>query len=231
MTKARILSTKKITQDLVERIHQAGLELVQHEFIQTVITIPDQLTGLEIQNHIVLTSSTAVQAWLSLTDHFDLDRSAYKIFCLDQATRRLAQQHDLPIEGTASNSAALAEVIASRGDVHRVTFVCSNLRRDELPTFLRARKIDVHEIIGYQTELTPIQITPPADAVLFFSPSGVDSYRSKNNAVAICFCIGETTAAQAKQNGFQQVFVADVSSVDAVVTKTIQYYSKLSVHA
>ena len=52
--------------------------------------------------------------------------------------------------------------------------------------------------------------------VMFYSPSTVESYMLKNNPDKVAYCIGETTAAEAKRY-FDKVRVAKIPTVESLV--------------
>ena len=58
---------------------------------------------------------------------------------------------------------------------------------------------------------------------MFFSPSGVASYISENKdqTNTRAFCIGQTTAASAKEH-FKSVVVAPTNTIESVLKKTIE---------
>ena len=51
---------------------------------------------------------------------------------------------------------------------------------------------------------------------MFYSPSTVQSYLEKNSAHGIAFCIGDTTANEAKKH-FDDVRVAKVPTIESVI--------------
>lgn len=86
------------------------------------------------------------------------------------------------------------------------------------------------EIIVYKTMLTHKKIDAVPDAVLFFSPSGVESHEKYHElANTHCFCIGDTTAAAFTQVP-KSISVAKTPSANQVVAKTIHYF-KLNQYA
>ena len=85
--------------------------------------------------------------------------------------------------------------------------------------------IKFNEIEVYQTTLTSQKITQQLDAIMFFSPSGVESYLQKNKIKKeICFCIGETTA-KALEEYTENIVVAEYPSVEAVIEEVINEFS------
>jgi len=113
------------------------------------------------------------------------------------------------IKGTAAGAAGLAREIISRKSYRTVTFFCGRQRRDELPQLLLRSGIEVREVVVYATRPTPQHLAAIPHAVLFFSPSAVDSFFSLNELLpsVICFAIGETTAAAIRQKAATNTIV------------------------
>ena len=68
-------------------------------------------------------------------------------------------------------------------------------------------------------------MTASVSGVLFYSPSGIDSYLKDNNTDKIAFCIGETTAVKARKH-FDNVQVANMPDVDSVLALVNSHYIK-----
>ena len=65
-----------------------------------------------------------------------------------------------------------------------------------------------------------------ADAILFFSPSGIESYLKDNTITdEKCFCIGTTTA-EALQEITENIIIAKQQTVENVIVQAINFYSK-----
>ena len=74
-----------------------------------------------------------------------------------------------------------------------------------------------------ETPLTPQNIKGEnVDAILFFSPSGVESYLKDNKIKnEICFCIGETTAS-ALENKTKNIIIAEQPTIEDVIEVIIR---------
>jgi hydroxymethylbilane synthase len=59
--------------------------------------------------------------------------------------------------------------------------------------------------------------------VLFYSPSTVESYLQKNTADKVAFCIGASTAKEAKKH-FEKVEVAQLPTVESVIELVNLHY-------
>ena len=60
--------------------------------------------------------------------------------------------------------------------------------------------------------------------VLFYSPSTVESYMQENSADKIAFCIGESTASEARKH-FKNVKVANMPSAESLLELVKIYYN------
>ena len=105
------------------------------------------------------------------------------------------------------------------------TYFCSDLRLDVLPSYLKEKGILLNEVEVYKTMLSPVKIHEDISGVLFFSPSGIESYLEVNDTNKIAFCIGETTAVQARKY-FETVQVANLPSVENLLESLNTYFSK-----
>jgi len=122
----------------------------------------------------------------------------------------------------AENANALAQVLIKKYKNSVFHYFCGVSRREELPRVLKNEKIIFFEIKTYCTDLNLKQFDQKWDAVLFFSPSGVVSYTTKNSlANTWAICIGETTANQAKKHT-NKIAIANTTSVESVIVKTVK---------
>jgi uroporphyrinogen-III synthase len=63
------------------------------------------------------------------------------------------------------------------------------------------------------------------NAVLFFSPSAVESYLKENEIDnKICFCIGYTTAETLKEKT-ENIIIASQPKIEYVIAEVIKYYN------
>jgi uroporphyrinogen-III synthase len=208
-------------------LESSRLQVTHSDFINRTIQIPEHIDPDSISKIIVLTSKTAVMAWIELAKYFMLELTQYSFYCIEFATQQEALKHGLSIKGTAKDASSLANEILIDSLIRKVTFICSNLRREQLSVKLKQGNVEVNEIIAYHTKLTPHKITSVYQAVLFFSTSTVDSFLL-SNAIndTRAFCIGKTTAHHAMLAGFHKIDIATVSSVDELITVVVSYYSK-----
>ena len=104
------------------------------------------------------------------------------------------------------------------------TFFSGNLLLDTLPVSLKIAGIKFNEVKVYVTKLTPVAVPGPFDAVLFYSPSGVESFLANNTiGNAVCICIGDTTA-RAIKNPEVQMVIAAKPSIENVIIRCIKHF-------
>jgi len=200
MAKHKVLSTKKLDGALIEYAQHHGVLIEEKEFI-SIDRIWTEEVGEEIKKHtgkvLVFTSANAVSVVSEYIWELDLIFD-WPVFCLSGKTKKTVEEAIfLPstIVGDAPDAASLAQTIIEYG-AREVVFFCGDKRREELPRILGEAGITVHEIVVYRTRSTPVTVDEDYEAVLFFSPSAVNSFFSANNLpqTAACFAIGRTTA-------------------------------------
>jgi uroporphyrinogen-III synthase len=208
-----ILSTKILGEGISQKMRQAGWTLREEEFIlEKGLALPPHEKPND-QTVIVYTSAHAIQPL------------AGNIACLSGNTRGHLPA-DAEIACTAANATDLAHAILKDGRFTKALFFCAKEHRPELPDILRQAGLTVHEIPVYETIATPHTIDTPFDAVLFFSPSGVDSFFTHNRVPpgAIAFAIGETTAARAREHKDTQVISSPSPTQEALLHCIQTYY-------
>ena len=89
----------------------------------------------------------------------------------------------------------------------------------------KAHEVFVKEFEVYKTMLNPIKVDTAVSGVLFYSPSGIESYLEENSTEKVAFCIGETTAVAARKY-FDKVEVANMPDVESVLALVNTYFSK-----
>ena len=226
-----IVSTRKLTSDKVTELTATGWKFTSRDFIAKVIDIPSNLDDQSICKHVVLTSITGAKAFLQIITQLRLDKSNYTVHCTSRGTKEYVRASGLNIKSTAPHASALADEILRDVDVKEVSHICGNLKRNELSEKLNSAGVAVHNVIAYRTEFTPVTIGISYQAIIFFSPSAVDSFLSHNPVLQVpCFCIGKTTADHAAQNGYQHTYIPDAPSEEILLNTIVAHYSKSQAH-
>jgi uroporphyrinogen-III synthase len=109
-------------------------------------------------------------------------------------------KHGISPIAVADNAKQLADLIIANGNVRSVLHICGNLTLDTLQNKLMTEGLSYMQLPVYETTLCNIELTKPFDAIMFYSPSGVESFFVKNkiNIDTLYCCIGLTTAEKLK---------------------------------
>jgi len=211
--KVNVYSTKELTNAQSELFHN-DIKVESSDFIQiNTNRIKPFILKSKIKN-VIITSKNAVE---SLVTNIPANELQFKnIYCVGRRTKRLVEQKIGKVIHSERNAAKLAEYLVEYIEGTEVTYFCSDLRLDDLPNILTENNITVNEVEAYSTKFVSIKIDEKTEGVIFYSPSTVKSYLLQNNGEKIAFCIGETTATEAKKH-FKDVRVAKVPTVESVI--------------
>lgn len=211
--KIDVFSTKSLTEQQL-RMFNDGLKVESDDAIKISLNRISPILLKSTLKNVVITSQNAVEAILRSVDATELQFK--NIYCVGRRTKRLIAQKIGPVTFAANSAKALAEHLVEFIEGTEVTYFCSNIRLDELPSILNENNIEVTEIEAYQTKLDASKIHSDAKAVMFFSPSAVESFLKQNKANGIAFCIGDTTATEA-QKYFKEIQVAKIPTVESLI--------------
>lgn len=221
---ARILSTKVLLSHQKQVLTDVGLEVLESNFIE-VETKSFELNG--IKDNLIFTSQNAVRSFLT-HPQFEENKSDLqlkKAFCVGVKSKTILTDAGFEVIAYADYASDLTEIICLIYANWSYTFFSGNLRKETLPLALKNTGIEFNEIEVYETQLKPHKIKETVDAILFFSPSGVESYL-KDNPIKkeLCFCIGETTAEALENKHIKNIIIAEFPSVENVITEVKEYY-------
>ena len=215
----QILSTKKLLDNQKQALVNANFNVVEADFIRT----ESQVFELnKINDNLIFTSQNAVQSLL--LDPKSEELKTKNVFCVGLKTKILLSESGFNVIAYTGYAADLAEIITLIYANESYTFFSGNLRRETLPEALKEAKVKFNEIQVYETTLTPQKIKSPVDAILFFSPSGIESYLKENSIKKeTCFCIGTTTAS-ALEGITKNIIIADQPTIEDVIEDVIAEY-------
>lgn len=217
----RILSTKKLSKSLKNKLSDAKIELVEKNFIQTK-SIDFEIP--QLNDYLIFTSKEAAKSVLKSDVKNVLSKYC---LCVGNKTRSFLKKKGFIVLESADYAEELIQIIESKYKTNSFTFFCGNIRRNTIPAFFQQNKIAYNEIVVYETKLKPHQIKETFDGVLFYSPSGVNSFLEKNTLEnKTCFCIGTTTA-KALENKTKNIVIASQPTVENVINEVIHYYKRL----
>lgn len=174
---------------------------------------------------VIFTSANAVKAVTNVLQH----PPDWKIFCVGSETKKRVTSFfgESTVMDYAGNAEDLSAKIIRPGQVKEAVFFCGDQRRDILPDQLKAAGIALKELAVYQTLLTPVRIAKTYDAVLFFSPTAVNSFFSLNtpSSKTILFALGETTANAIRNVSDNEVLLSPKPDKNALLQIAIDYGS------
>lgn len=219
----RILSTKKLLVNQKQFLLNANISLVEADFI----SIEQKKVAIETVNeNLIFTSQNSL---LSVVENLEGTETLAllkkkNVFCVGMKTKGLLEENGFNVIAYTGYAADLAEIITLIYGKEKFTFFSGNLRRDTLPDALSEAEVVFNEIKVYETNLNPQKISGTFDGILFYSPSGIESYL-KNNKIKneTCFCIGTTTA-QVLENITNNVVIANQPTIENVIIQCINFY-------
>ncbi|MGW9684736.1 uroporphyrinogen-III synthase [Flagellimonas sp. 2504JD1-5] len=216
-----VLSTKILTPSQKELLLNSGIGFVEYnalEFEFLDVEIPTDCSNL------IFTSKNAVKAFLKLSDEPNF--SNYHAYCVGEKTKSFLEENGLNVVKMAQNASELGDFIAKNHKNTNFLFLSGNQRRSELPELLEKNNIRYKEVQIYNTHLRPKKFNRIFDGVLFFSPSGIRSYFQENEiGQSWAFCIGPTTASEAKKHT-DQIIIANKPTVENVLVQVIKHFKQ-----
>jgi len=215
-----VYSTKTLTEDQKHLLNHK-ISVKSADFIKVSFNrIPKTVLKTNL-NNVIITSKNAVE---SLTTNFSKDELKFKnIYCVGRRTKQLIEQKIGKVTHTENNAKNLASYLVDFMEGTEITYFCSDLRLDDLPKILEDNNISVNEVEAYKTVYSSLKVDESTEGIMFYSPSTVQSYIMQNKAKKIAFCIGDTTAEEAKKH-FKEVRIAKVPTVESVIELVNEHY-------
>ncbi len=221
--KLNVFSTKKLSEHQAQLL-SSQINLQSENMINISCNQLDPNFANQHFKHVIITSKNGVKA---LLENFSKEQLHFEnIYCVGRRTKELVEQHFGKVSYYAENAKSLAQILSAHLSGEKVTYFCSNVRLDTLSQKLLEVNCIVDEIEVYQTNYNPLTIKENLDAVMFYSPSTVQSFMQYNKAQGIAFCIGETTACEA-QKYFKEVKIAPISTVESVIELVENHFAQL----
>ena len=223
MSQTSILSTKTLSAEQRQVFIDANFDLLEQDFIE----IKNNLFELNtIKNNLIFSSQNAV---LSLMEQNGWEALKSKpVFCVGIKTKELLEANGFTVDVYLDYASELAEIITLIYNQESYTFFSGNLRKETLPQALKEAGITFNEIEVYQTTLAPFKISGQEnfDAIMFFSPSAVESYLTNNKIKnEVCFCVGTTTASALEGKKIKNIIISETPTIEDVIFEVIEYYT------
>ncbi|WP_245583402.1 uroporphyrinogen-III synthase [Salinimicrobium terrae] len=217
---ASVLSTKKLSPGQRELLLNRGFGLVEMDFI-TVVPINFQIKNLP--PNLIFTSKNSVKSILNHPLKKEIQEK--NIFCVGEKTAEFLKQNGFKVSKKANYGANLASEIINNHRIDQFLFFCGKKRNPDLPERLNLAGVNFIEVEVYDTHELSKKIDRTFDGVLFFSPSAVRSYCSENAMQdSIAFCIGTTTAAEARKLT-NNIVIATTPSIENVIVQVVKTFT------
>ncbi len=209
--KIKIFSTKKLSESQKDLVLD-GVGIGDSDFIKirhnrlNLSKLPKHIT------HAVFTSKNAVE---SLLQSLDSERYTFEhIHCVGRRTKKLIESKLGKVTTVAPSAQALVDKLRDLKS-EDIYYFKGNLSLDIVSKGL-AKNNNLHEIEVYKTLMSPVKMEEVFKVVLFYSPSGIQSFLELNTTDITAICIGETTAAEARKH-FDEVVVSKIPNVEAMI--------------
>ncbi len=213
-----ILSTKMLSTQQKNLLLNSGLHLVEYKAIK-IDFLDFSTPGNKIKNAII-TSKNAAKALLKKQTEIK------NCFCVGEKTALFLQEKGYFVKEIADYGKELGKLIAEKYSEEKFYFFCGSMRRPELPSILKENQIVFDEIRVYETRMNFSKFDQQFDGILFFSPSAVKSFTKKNKlAESPVFCIGKTTATEAKKHT-KNIITATKPSIENVIVQVVKHFTK-----
>lgn len=221
----RILSSKKLRPDHEQLLLAAGLIVDCREYTRIVL-LDDLVFPLRWKVDAIFTSANAVKAVIPFLNTLPVFEN---IYCIAGQTELLLRDTfgDRVAYISRPYAAELATALISAGNNGKeLWFFKGDRALPTIPDALKNAGISFEPFVVYKNELRPQKITHQFDAILFFSPSAVESFCMDNIIPdnTITFAIGTTTEASLAGKA-KHIQVAEQPSEKAVVKKVLQFFN------
>ncbi len=130
---------------------------------------------------VIFTSRNAVDNFFRICEESKIEvPSSMKYFCISEQTANYLQKYIIIrkrkiFTGTKTAKDLLDVIKKHKGE--KFLFPCSNIRKDDIPSFLRDEGYEYSEAVLYKTVASDLSDLKDVnyDMIAFFSPSGVNS--------------------------------------------------------
>jgi len=216
-----------------------GIKIDFRPFIQIepVPTKEFRKQKINILDHsaVIFTSRNAVDHYFQVCKDLNIDvPTDMKYFCISEQTANYLQKYIVIRKRkifTGNRTAAELLEVLKKHKNERFLFPCSNIRKDDIPKFLRENEYDFSEAVLYRTVASDLSDLADIkyDVIAFFSPSGINSlfvnfpkFKQNNTRIA---AFGPTTAKAVVDNSLILDIEAPLPNAPSM-TGAIELYVK-----
>ena len=198
----KVLSTKTLDGETLAYALTQNLDVQCEDFIETT-AFPFKLELLNGKSFdaLAFTSPVAVKYFFENKNAIAF-ATGKQIFAIQGKTREELLVKGFKADIIAASANELAVAVIKSGTSKDVLHICGNLRLPVLEEELYKGGVQYTDLMVYQTGTKAKKIAVNSfDAIMFYSPSGVESFLTRNelNDNMVCCCIGNTTAQALKE--------------------------------
>ena len=226
-----IFSTKILKPYILQQLVDNDFNIIEHDFIKIEEIKNTRFSSIlkDHQPNYIFTSKNAVRSFIKQAADSKIKINKKAFFCtLSGETQKALLDEGFSATIIADNAADLAHKIITGKSFKEALFFCGDKRRDELLLILAEAGIKLTELILYKNIEQPKKIDTSFQAILFFSPSALQSFFQENilPKTTACFCIGYTTANALKEYKIiNKVIVSNYPSQQVMIDVVLNYFN------
>ena len=219
MHNIRLLSTKCLPVEQQNRLIQTGVNYSCWDFISTV---PKDFEADLNNKSLIFSSQNAVKAVFN-----QFRDSANNCYCVGEKTQKLLEENGQKVIKMAQNSSILVDFILKNAKKESFLFFTGNRRMPLIEAAFAQEKRPLEVVETYSTTAQP-KAMGNYDTILFYSPSGVESYLQNNSLAQVTsFALGETTA-QSLQQHTDNIITATQPTIEHLIAAVRKYTTTLA---
>ena len=219
MLEFRLLSTKCLSVEQQNRLIQTGVSYSCWDFIKST---PTNFKANPENKSLIFSSQNAVK---SVFNQFRF--SGNNCYCVGGKTQKLLEENGQKVVKMTQNASILADFILKNTKKEPFLFFTGNQRMPVIEAAFARENRSLEVVEAYTSSAQP-KAMGNYDAVLFYSPSGVESYLQNNSLVdSTSFAIGETTA-QSLKKYTDNIITATQPTIEHLIAAVRKYTTTLA---
>ena len=219
MLEFRLLSTKCLSVEQQNRLIQTGVSYSCWDFIKSN---PTNFKANPENKSLIFSSQNAVK---SVFNQFRF--SGNNCYCVGEKTQKLLEENGQKVVKMTQKASVLADFILKNTKNEPFLFFTGNQRMPTIEAAFAREKRSLEVVETYTSRAQP-KAMGNYDAVLFYSPSGVESYLQNNSLANITsFAIGETTA-QILKKYTDNIITATQPTIEHLIAAVRKYTTTLA---
>ncbi|MDR9417189.1 MAG: uroporphyrinogen-III synthase [Gracilimonas sp.] len=223
--KPRILFTTQLSEQKRTLLENGDLLIESEPFITFEYKLPGMWKSQvpEKADAWIFTSKKAVRAVSPVISDFEIPKH---VFAVGSKTAEKLEKVGLKVSIPEKYNAFALAGMMQELDLKKVVHFCGNLKAIDLGKLLGS-SVELTSVEVYQTKLTGHKMADldDFDALVFMSPSAVDSFSHQNKAKnQQIFCIGPTTEQAAEEAGMQNCITPEYSTLDSLMESIQEFY-------